>query len=60
MPPDLPPRPPLAAAKSLIELAQIYMDDGAFYTAVARLRAAADKLEEHARACDPALQPEGN
>lgn len=57
---DVPPRPPLAVAKSMIELAEIYIEDGAFYTAVARLRAAADKLEEHARACDPLLQPEGN
>lgn len=56
----VPPRHPLAEAKRLIGLAEIYIDDGAFYTAVARLRDAANKLEQHARDCDPTLQPEGN
>jgi hypothetical protein len=58
-PAAIPPRHPLVEARRLIELAEIYVADGAFYTAAARLRSAADVLDAHAKACDPRLQQEG-
>lgn len=49
---------PMAAVSDKLDLAFTYMQDGAFYTAVARLREAADILEQHAKACDAALAGE--
>jgi hypothetical protein len=38
-----------------VELAGVYMQDGAFHTATRLLREAADLTEAHAKRCDAAL-----
>jgi hypothetical protein len=47
---------PMMLAGELVDLAFTYQQDGAFFTAAAKLREAADLFEQHARNCQLAEQ----